>query len=311
MPASLPHRIPHILTPSGRAFSMGGRVQDVSSDPLSSCFLFWPDNEPLPEQGQIRPNNAFGEPHPPILNTGNKGPIEHQPGDWVCKKCSYLNWRRRKVCQTCYPYAEGNGDSIPTAVQADRIKRLREALTATLPPSSPAQNTASNCPPQSAYVHIQRPLDCYLNLRGCSSSRSSALGSRDLSHSSVELSSRYKDTIYQTSTRSVSSAYRVPAPLPIDNTSGCLLPSCLQDVVQSPSLSPTSTTSADLSVDEYIASPVSVYSTSSTKLCASGDRFLHRAPSSVSLNPSNIWQLDGEECKQLSGSLSPSETSRV
>jgi hypothetical protein len=62
MPASLPHRIPHILTPSGRAFSMGGRVQDVSSDPLSSCFLFWPDNEPLPEQGQIRPNNAFGEP---------------------------------------------------------------------------------------------------------------------------------------------------------------------------------------------------------------------------------------------------------
>ena len=160
-------------------------------------------------------------------------------------------------------------------------------------------------------MHIQRPLDCYLNLRGCSSSRSSALGSRDLSHSSVELSSRYKDTIYQTSTRSVSSAYRVPAPLPIDNTSGCLLPSCLQDVVQSPSLSPTSTTSADLSVDEYIASPVSVYSTSSTKLCASGDRFLHRAPSSVSLNPSNIWQLDGEECKQLSGSLSPSETSRV
>jgi hypothetical protein len=121
MPASLPHRIPHILTPSGRAFSVGGRVQDVSSDPLASCFMFWPDNEPLPEQGQLRPNDILGEPvrvvflvvrlyliqrdsqHPPILNTGNKGPIEHQPGDWICKKCSYLNWRRRKVCQTCYP----------------------------------------------------------------------------------------------------------------------------------------------------------------------------------------------------------------
>jgi hypothetical protein len=120
MPASLSHRIPHILTPSGRAFSMGGRVQDISSDPLVPCILFWPDNEPLPEQGQIRPSNPFGIPvskaslclhlpnshysqHPPILNTGNKGPIEHQPGDWVCRKCSYLNWRRRKVCQTCYP----------------------------------------------------------------------------------------------------------------------------------------------------------------------------------------------------------------
>lgn len=37
------------------------------------------------------------------MNTGNKGPIEHQPGDWVCQKCDYLNWRRRKVCQTCFP----------------------------------------------------------------------------------------------------------------------------------------------------------------------------------------------------------------
>lgn len=62
MPASLSHRIPHILTPSGRAFSVGGRVQDVSSDPLLSCFLFWPDNEPLPEQGQIRPRSLDGAP---------------------------------------------------------------------------------------------------------------------------------------------------------------------------------------------------------------------------------------------------------
>jgi hypothetical protein len=78
----------------------------------------------------------------------------------------------------------------------------------------------------------------------------------------------------------------------------------LQDIVQSPSLSPTSTTSADLSVDEYIASPVSAYSTSSTKLYSNGDRFVHRTPSSVSLSRGNIWQLDGEECKALSSSLS-------
>ena len=209
--------------------------------------------------------------------------------------------------------AEGNGDSIPTAVQADRIKRLREALTATLPPPPAAQTTAQDYPPQSPYAHIQRTHDCYLNPCGCGTSRPSVLGSRDLTQSNVELGSRYKDTIYQTSTPPVSSTYRAPAPLSSDNTSGRLLPSCLQDIVQSPSLSPTSSTSADLSVDEYIASPVSVHSTSSTKPYANGDRFssIHRTPSSISLKSGNIWQLDGEECKALSNSLSPSETSRV
>lgn len=108
-----------ILTPSGRAFAVGGKVQNVSSDPLAPCVMFWPDNELLPEQGQIRPSHLSGVPvslsasplelflsrrqQPPILNTGNRGPIEHQPGDWICLKCNYLNWRRRKVCQTCFP----------------------------------------------------------------------------------------------------------------------------------------------------------------------------------------------------------------
>lgn len=55
------------------------------------------------------------------MNTGNKGPIEHQPGDWVCGKCDYLNWRRRRVCQTCFPYAEGNGDSVSAAQHAERM----------------------------------------------------------------------------------------------------------------------------------------------------------------------------------------------
>ncbi|KAI9512156.1 hypothetical protein F5148DRAFT_1273909 [Russula earlei] len=311
MPTSVSHRIPHVLTPSGRAFSVGGRVQNVSSDPLSSCFLFWPDNEPLPEQGQIRPSSLVGVPHPPILNTGNKGPIEHQPGDWVCQKCNYLNWRRRKVCQTCYPYAEGNGDSIPAAVQADRIKRLREALTTTLTPSLPPLQTAPlDYLSQSPFVHIRQGNGCFSNSCGCPTP-CSALPSGD--QTCVEIGSRcFKDTIYQTSTPSVSSSYGEPVPFPVENASGRFLPSCLQDIVQSPSLSPSSTTSADLSVDEHIASPISVYSTGSTKLGTNGDPFLHahRTPSSVSLG--NIWQLDGEESKAFSSSLSSHhEISRV
>ncbi|KAI9060115.1 hypothetical protein FKP32DRAFT_1656319 [Trametes sanguinea] len=43
------------LTPSGRALAVGGRVRNISRDPLSPCVMYWPDNEPLPEPCQIRP----------------------------------------------------------------------------------------------------------------------------------------------------------------------------------------------------------------------------------------------------------------
>ncbi|KAJ7883883.1 hypothetical protein B0H14DRAFT_3857229 [Mycena olivaceomarginata] len=115
------------ITPSGRAFAIGGRVQNISSDPMSPLIMFWPDNEPFPEPGQIRPMGVPVTKQPPILNTGNTGPILHQPGDWICHNCNYLNWRRRKVCQTYFPSlivlqdAEGNGESILPAAQAKRI----------------------------------------------------------------------------------------------------------------------------------------------------------------------------------------------
>ena len=49
-----------LLTPSGRAFAVGGRVQNVSRDPRAPCVMYWPDNEALPEQGQIRPGCVAG-----------------------------------------------------------------------------------------------------------------------------------------------------------------------------------------------------------------------------------------------------------
>ncbi|PWY98847.1 hypothetical protein BCV70DRAFT_29417 [Testicularia cyperi] len=45
---------------------------------------------------------------PPIVNTGNSGPMCVQSGDWICTSCGFVNWRRRKVCMRCYPTAEGN-----------------------------------------------------------------------------------------------------------------------------------------------------------------------------------------------------------
>lgn len=105
----------HILTPSGQALAIGGKIRNVavaihpsstspSSTPLAHphpCIMWWPDNEPLPHLTQIRPLPIGMPPTitgttvaagnlPPIMNTGNKGPIESQPGDWHCGVCGYL-----------------------------------------------------------------------------------------------------------------------------------------------------------------------------------------------------------------------------
>lgn len=74
-----------------------------------------------------------------------------------------------------------------------------------------------------------------------------------------------------------------------------LLPSFLQDIVQSPALSPTSTTtsSAELSsVEEYedVAAPRAIFPR------ARGDS----SSSDVKSPIANIWRLDGEESKSLS-----------
>lgn len=97
-PKSLTTNFP-VLTPSGRQFSIGGKVQNISRDPMAPCFMFWSFNEPFPQPGQIRPALSSDVQYPPILNTGNHGPIEKQQGDWCCSgsgpenPCNFLNWR--------------------------------------------------------------------------------------------------------------------------------------------------------------------------------------------------------------------------
>ncbi|KAJ7777568.1 hypothetical protein DFH07DRAFT_766325 [Mycena maculata] len=314
-----------LLTPSGRAFASAGKVQNISSDPLSPCIMYWPDNEPFPEQGQIRPSGLMGVPQPPILNTGNRGPISHtiylsvqQPGDWICLKCNYLNWRRRKVCQTCLPYAEGNGDSISAAVQAERIALLTSVL---------AQTRIGSPGPASAPVTAPAPSPPHLHAIGRSHSTTPAQPHRPFvnfsppppargpvhrSQSHSELGNQFAQgyAIYQTPSphhiqhqqyqrqhfqsplqRHTLSADASPvdafAPAP-------LLPSFLHDIVRSPTLSPTSTSSADLSFEEYEDSlPSSTHSTFS-------------GADSVTASPlANIWRLDGEETKSLSAYTLP------
>ncbi|KAF7373407.1 RanBP2-type domain-containing protein [Mycena sanguinolenta] len=284
-----------LLTPSGRAFAVGGKVQNISSDPLSPCIMYWPDNEPFPEQSQIRPGGLMGVQQPPILNTGNRGPISHQPGDWICLKCNYLNWRRRKVCQTCLPYAEGNGDSISAAVQAERIALLTSVLAQThLASPAPAPAHAQpHAHPGIGRSHSTTP----------GQTHRPELGSQ-FAHGGYGQAQNYP--IYQTSgqqqhQQAPLSRQHHPSPLSIQRTlprdgraspidlfgPSPLLPSFLQDIVQSPALSPTSTSSADLSFDELEESLPS-----STRSSFSGG-----GPDASPL--ANIWRLDGEESKSL------------
>ncbi|KAJ6468976.1 hypothetical protein DFH09DRAFT_1479573 [Mycena vulgaris] len=304
-----------LLTPSGRAFASGGKVQNISSDPLSPCIMYWPDNEPFPEQGQIRPSGLMGVPQPPILNTGNRGPISHQPGDWICLKCSYLNWRRRKVCQTCLPYAEGNGDSISAAVQAERIALLTSVLAQTRL-ASPGAARAPTAAPPHPYPHpigrshsttpaqAHRP---FVNFSPPPQFRAPVVH-RSQSHSELGSQFTHSYPIYQTSPHQNQnqhqhqqySRHHLPSPLhrhalsvdtsPIDMYAPVpLLPSFLQDIVQCPTLSPSSTSSADLSFEEYEDSLPS-----STRSTFSGTDSVNASPLA------NIWRLDGEESKSLS-----------
>ncbi|KAI5993714.1 hypothetical protein F5J12DRAFT_907322 [Pisolithus orientalis] len=261
-----------LLTPSGRAFAVGGRVQNVSGDPLIPCVIFWPDNEPFPEQGQIRPS--------------------HLTGVQVChffSICNYLNWRRRKVCQTCFPYAEGNGDSISAAVQAERIHLLTSLLARNqlsvhqqCPPEVPSQPVASIQPQRS-------PMD-----------RSRSLQVSPRPRSQLDLAARYPDSqfIYETSGPHSSSSASFPSmkgledDLPSPSDAPNLLPSFLQDIVQSPTLSPTSTSSAELSIEEYEANSPSSQRSSLTR-----DRLV-LTDDSISHSPlGNIWKLNDEETK--------------
>ncbi|EIW56565.1 uncharacterized protein TRAVEDRAFT_30050 [Trametes versicolor FP-101664 SS1] len=272
------------LTPSGRSLSVGGRVRNVSRDPLAPCVMYWPDNEPTPEPCQIRPVDSALMTFPPIINTGNKGAAEKQPGDWLCGKCNYHNWRRRKVCQTCFPYAEGNGDSISAAVQAERIALLANVLATQfnaleidgLPASSPSappsqqQQQSNNAPPFQVRMNagmgmgMHGPNDAFLRRDSRDSSPNSdhfpllpplSLAQQEHEHEKDAL------PIYQTSggrsathpgiaQRGIGMSMHAPrfASGPLMTSSPVatrtLLPSFLQDIVHSPSLSPSSASSS-------------------------------------------------------------------
>ncbi|KAG6856542.1 hypothetical protein H0H87_003361 [Tephrocybe sp. NHM501043] len=269
-PAPPPKSAHPLLTPSGRAFAVGGKVQNISSDPLNPCIMYWPDNEPFPEQGQIRPSGLVGVPYsqqPPILNTD----------------------------------AEGNGDSISAAVQAERIALLTSVLAQTQ-----AQVAVPHAAPRSHSLTPPQQRRAFIDVSPPQPPPQANHAPVHRSHSHYELGAQYNNRetspIYQTSgnrQRQTSPLYStgpdfrslpVHAPAP-------LLPSFLQDMVQSPALSPTSTSSADLSFEEY---DDMLPTKTSFPRTYSGD---DSSESAIG----NIWRLDGEESKSLSAFALPNK----
>ncbi|KAI0759085.1 hypothetical protein C8Q74DRAFT_1372951 [Fomes fomentarius] len=327
MPSKAPPPQYPPLTPSGRALSVGGRVRNISCDPMFPCVMYWPDNEPLPDPSQIRPVDSALITYPPIVNTGNKGAAEKQPGDWICGKCNYHNWRRRKVCQTCFPYAEGNGDSISAAVQAERLALLANVLSTEFnaldldgmssPPVSRGpqhrQLTPSSAPPYSTRFVDGPDLSLGNSLHDTPLLLPLALSEHD----------KISPPIYQTSGDHMHVRLpRLHHPLPTSSPGETtLLPSFLQDIMHSPSQSPspTSSSSADLSFDgssedaHYVLTPGThplssryghgLYGASSRKgTGGNNSSYSSLGRSSVA----SIWKFDGEESKTLSSSSTSS-----
>ncbi|KDE03240.1 hypothetical protein, variant [Microbotryum lychnidis-dioicae p1A1 Lamole] len=65
----------------------------------------------IPRIGQLAPAESTSVNQAPIINTGNVGPMQRQQGDWTCE-CGFVNWRRRKICLRCFPFAHDLANSI-------------------------------------------------------------------------------------------------------------------------------------------------------------------------------------------------------
>ena len=217
--------------------------------------------------------------------------------------------------------AEGNGDSISTTVQAERIALLANTIRGrefhSLPPSP------SSAVHERPFRRTSLPLQVLTTTQQPSGDvcRHDGQHSLTLSRSRPNqadwfLRSRQPSpgsdnprTLYQTSLGNGSSVSFTPGtaanPPAYANTSppGPLLPSFLQDIVQSPSLSPAS--SADFSLEDY--SNDEVEPGRFTKLNEGGTNISYPGPrlrSSLALksttsltNMFNIWKLGGDETR--------------
>ncbi|GAA5978664.1 hypothetical protein JCM11641_002805 [Rhodosporidiobolus odoratus] len=151
----------------------------VSSSELQAAYPLSPadtdriaklHNGRIPTMQQLSPPEVLpGIGQQPIVNTGNQGPMVVQAGDWRCGVCAFVNWRRRKICLRCFPYANDIGNIL--TIQSQRAAHLAAPGSTTPSRStfavapavaaSPAQCTSLCCSPVRPTFHVQAALPSY------------------------------------------------------------------------------------------------------------------------------------------------------
>jgi len=216
--------------------------------------------------------------------------------------------------------AEGNGDSISTTVQAERIALLANTIRGrefhSLPPSpSSAVHERplrrSSLPLQALAATQQSSGDVYrydgrLMSRSLSYQNDWFPNSRQPSPGNLRSpGSENPKTLYQTSLGNRSSPSFAPGTATYSPThanippSGPLLPSFLQDIVQSPSLSPASSTDfslEDYSNDELEPGRLNKFNEANIPYRGVHSSLALRSTTSLT-NMFNIWKLDGDETR--------------
>ncbi|GAA5827788.1 hypothetical protein JCM11251_007674 [Rhodosporidiobolus azoricus] len=119
-------------------------------------------NGRVPSLQQLAPPEVMvsSGAQPPIVNTGNQGQMIVQAGDWRCGVCAFVNWRRRKICLRCFPYANDIGNIL--TIQSQRAAYLAHPTPSrsTVPANG---HVAASLPSTggSATFHIQPALPAY------------------------------------------------------------------------------------------------------------------------------------------------------
>ncbi|TIA91605.1 hypothetical protein E3P99_01010 [Wallemia hederae] len=117
-PSSMPNQYAPQIPSRNPAHLQNTTSPTIKTLPLTAQTAQSPQS---PQEGQL----------PPILNTGSQGPMQMQPGDWVCT-CGFVNWRRRKQCYRCHPFANGNNGELARAAQrAAQLASMPQADTGT------------------------------------------------------------------------------------------------------------------------------------------------------------------------------------
>ena len=303
-------------------------------------------------------NRAIGSVRSATISTGEGGKsVRH-----VCLVRSSSQPHALSLTQTRLVDAEGNGDSISAAVQAERIALLTSVLAKTelsqnssganlMPPyhQQPLSRATSATPPlgrrilpdaQGSSLQSQTNNTLVFQSQSRTVHKSHSHNQLAIQQDGPMQSPQYTVPIpiYQTS------GHREPSPLystgpnkrhgqgsdggfsqqrhapsspclsqcssPLNKiqTPAPLLPSFLQDIIQSPSLSPTSTTttttsSSDLALEDEYEEVMNSRDTFPRIRNTSESGSLESSSDGGSsiMNYANIWRLDGEESKNFLG----------